>query len=82
MAKYKYTIMRTDHELGIGVEADEPLPHIAIGNRLIVGNPHLSQDGGTFLKIRDIEMTLGADDPPEVRVVHVVIYAEPTNSIG
>jgi hypothetical protein len=81
MSKYKYTIMRTDQELAVSVEADEPLPHIAIGNRLIVGNAHLSQDGGSFLKIRDIEMTLAAYDPPSVRVVHIVVYAEPTTNL-
>ena len=81
MAKYKYIIMRIDHELSVTIEADDPLPHIAIGNRLTVGNSHVSQEGGAFLKIRDIEMTLAAHDPPGVRVVQTVIYCEPTKGI-
>jgi len=81
MAKYKYTFMRTDRELGVGVETDEPLPHIAIGNRLVIENIHVSQDGGTFLRIRDVEMMLEAYEPPAVRVQHIVVYVEPASSV-
>jgi len=41
----------------------------------------VSQDGGTFLRIRDVEMMLEAYEPPAVRVQHIVVYVEPASSV-
>jgi hypothetical protein len=76
MSRYKYVIVRMDEELSISIEVDVPLPHLTVGNSLIVVNQHLAVRGGCHLIIRHIETTLSAVSPPDAHLVSIAVYVE------
>jgi hypothetical protein len=77
MSGYKYLITRTDEELSVSIEVDNPLPHLAVGNTLTLGNKHVGSSGDSHFVIRHVETILNAFEPPAARLVHTVIYIAP-----
>jgi hypothetical protein len=73
---YKYQIMRVDEELSIDVQFAQPIPHLAVGNSLVISNEHLHLLGGHHFVVRHIETFIEARQPPVANLLVIVVHVE------
>ena len=73
---YKYQIMRVDEELSAEVQFAEPIPHLAVGNSLVISNEHLALRQGYHFVIRHIETFMELRQPPVGNLTITVVHVE------
>ncbi|HTR86223.1 MAG TPA: hypothetical protein VMI56_17195 [Reyranella sp.] len=76
MAQYTYAFTRVDQELSATVEVDTPIPHLEVGNSVVISNKHLALRGGHHFIIRHVETFIEAINPPRANVHHVTVHIE------
>ena len=73
---YEYRFARIDNELSAAIETREPLPHIEVGNYLVISDERLRLRGGHHFLIRDVEIFLDAIKPPAFNLCRVTVHIE------